>query len=51
MSTNCSFVPNSLTKDLEIFCGNDNAKYLEYFSKVFKAETGYLPADYRKIYK
>ena len=23
----------------------------KYFSKVFKAETGYLPADYRKIYK
>ena len=48
MNANCSFVPNSLTKDLEIFCGNDNAKYLEYFSKVFTRDPSDETLEFRK---
>ena len=48
MSPNCSFVSNSLTKDLEIFCGNDSAKYLEYFSKVFKSNPSDKQLEFRK---
>ena len=48
MNTNCSFVPNALTKDLEVFCGNDSAKYLEYFSKVFKSDPSDETLEFRK---
>ena len=48
MNANCSFVPNSLTKDLEVFCGNDSAKYLEYFSKVFKSDPSDTQLEFRK---
>ena len=48
MSPNCSFVSNSLTKDLEIFCGNDSAKYLEYFSKFFKSNPSDKQLEFRK---
>ena len=55
MNANCSFVPNALTKDLEVFCGNDSAKYLEYFSKVFKSdpsdETLEFRTEFRSWYK
>ena len=48
MNANCSFVPNALTKDLEVFCGNDSAKYLEYFSKVFKSDNSEEKIKFRK---
>ena len=48
MNANCSFVPNALTKDLEVFCGNDSAKYLEYFSKVFKSDPSDETLEFRK---
>ena len=48
MNANCSFVSNALTKDLEIFCGNDSAKYLEYFSKVFKSDPSDETLEFRK---
>ena len=48
MNANCSFVSNALTKDLEVFCGNDSAKYLEYFSKVFKSNPSDETLEFRK---
>lgn len=48
MSANCSFIPNELTKDLEVFCGNDSAKYLEYFSKVFTSNPSDENLEFRK---
>ena len=48
MNANCSFVSNALTKDLEVFCGNDSAKYLEYFSKVFKSDPKDAQLEFRK---
>ena len=37
MSKACLFVGSSVLKSLQNFCGTDAAKYLEYFSKVFKS--------------
>jgi hypothetical protein len=50
MKTNCSFVSSSLLKDLEIFCGNDSAKYLEYFSKIFKSNPEEEQLEFRPAF-
>ena len=55
MNPTCSFTGNPVLKSLQNFCGNDVAKYLEYFSKAFtsdpQAEQLEARADFAEWYK